>query len=96
MTNVTCHAKHTTYQPPDDKWRCPKCGNDTKAGADFYIEEGAEDANPNCELLHAKDYLICNACAWGGTGASVAKSLASQDHRETCPHCKGAGTVPKP
>ena len=41
-----CLAKHTVFQPSDDEWKCPQCGEGMKY---FYTEEPLETA---AEGLH--------------------------------------------
>lgn len=91
MSKTNCSAKHATYNPTEDKWRCPQCGGKNDS---FCIEETDELAAHDCMALHNNDYVVCMACGWNGSGKTVAKRLAALDHVETCPTCKGRGVVP--
>ena len=88
---VPCEAKHTPYQPDNDHWRCPKCGDKT---GEFVVDCSPDEANEQCPLLHVDDECVCTACSYGARGSVVAKALAKRDHVVTCPTCKGAGVVP--
>jgi len=90
---VACPARHTTYQPTDAEWRCPKCGEATPG--EFYIEDQAANINVECDLLHQQDLCYCNTCEWGASGQTVAKALLAETNRVPCPHCHGTGFVPK-
>jgi hypothetical protein len=85
-----CSEKHTKFQPADDQWRCPKCGEDNKH---FYIEESVGVGD--CEKLHADDYALCMKCEYHGNGTKVANAIAKKCDLVPCEHCKGTGQVPK-
>ena len=79
---MICKAKHTDYQPTENKWRCPACGAGSEA---FWIEEAAEYANDDCELLHAEDSVRCASCQSVFTGSALVKKLKKEDCVVTCP-----------
>lgn len=87
---MQCNSSHTKYQPTDEEWRCPKCGEDNKS---FYIEEsfGLE----YCVKLHNDDRIVCFECDNEITGKEFAASIQERKNLVTCPHCKGSGLVPK-
>ena len=67
-----CTAKHTAYQPKDDEWKCPHCGEDECC---FYIDLSAPDSDYDCELIHAEDWIVCGKCDRGWSGATIAKKM---------------------
>jgi len=93
-----CGAKHTKYQPTDDEWRCPKCGADAES---FWVDEIAEDSDPDCQLLHVNDLLTCGTehgstySSYSIFGKSFAAMLQRKHNLGPCPHCKGSGLVKK-
>jgi rubredoxin len=89
---MICQAKHTKFQPSDEQWICPKCGADS---AFFVVEDGAEDSDDDCPLLHNEDEIECGKCGYGGTGKSVAAQMTRKLDLVPCPCCKGAGYVKK-
>ena len=92
---TTCTEKHTEFQPADEQWKCPKCQNTNERIGDsgFFIDEGP---NPDCELLHDEDYIVCNKCKSSWKGKKLAGLMAKALNLEKCPHCKGTGFVAKP
>ena len=87
---MICDAKHTAFQPTDEQWVCPKCGDKEN----FYIDEPDQEANEECDKLHNNDEVRCDKCGFGASGKTVASKLQKLHHREVCPTCKGAGTIP--
>jgi hypothetical protein len=89
---LNCQGKHTTWDPPEKEFSCPKCG--AKCG-DFFIEEKGILADDDCGKLHVDDYCICNTCGFGITGQKfVANEMRKRDLVK-CPCCQGAGAVIK-
>ena len=89
-SDIVCKHKHTTYQPKDSEWFCPKCKSNNEF---FYIEESISEGS--CTLLHEEDYIICTACGKGVTGKSFASLLKKKNNLIKCPCCKGTGLVVK-
>jgi len=93
---MTCNAQHTTYDPPDDLFRCPHCG---AFQGQFYIEEPDHEAQEGCERLHVCDELRCHSCGYGTTGSGFALELVAKLNPslkpgfKTCPCCNGKGVV---
>lgn len=85
-----CRAKHTQYNPPPEEFRCPECNAESGV---FAVDETAENADPSCERLHAKDGLRCYDCRHEMSGASFARSRAKAANLVPCPTCKGHGMV---
>ena len=94
-TDVQCTDKHTTYQPSDDEFKCPKCGADA---GEFYIETEADASIPraDCDLVHPDDNLLCTKCGYGVSGRVFVAALLRKKNLVPCPHCGGRGTVPGP
>jgi ssDNA-binding Zn-finger/Zn-ribbon topoisomerase 1 len=94
---MTCPAKHTVPQIPEEDWCCPKCGKpaiDKKTQTNgWVIDEPDPEALDDCNALHDKDMLFCYACDYGMSGKSYAKHYAKKKSLVTCPHCKGTGVV---
>ena len=84
-----CKEKHTKYQPMDEEWRCPKCGDD------IYIEDIPIDAGDDCDLLHTEDWIVCRKCDMAMTGKQFAAKIKRSTGMTTCPHCMGKGVVGK-
>lgn len=89
---MTCNAKHTKFQPSDDDWKCPKCGDDSGNFAINYLDDLADE---DCNLLHDADEIACGKCGYGATGKNVARALEKKTRQVPCPHCKGRGWVTK-
>jgi Zn finger protein HypA/HybF involved in hydrogenase expression len=89
-SDIVCKYKHTTYQPKDSEWLCPKCG---KGNEFFYIEESFSEGE--CILLHDEDYIVCTSCGKGITGKKFASLLEKKNNLIKCPCCKGTGLVVK-
>ena len=89
---TTCIEKHTKFQPTDDQWKCPKCGNANELTVDsgFFVDEGP---NPGCELLHNEDYIVCGKCKSSWYGKKLAPLMAKAQNLEKCPHCNGTGFI---
>lgn len=91
-----CPAKHTKYQPPDDAWKCPKCGATSNAASltapCFIIEDPDEEALSDCGLLHERDNLSCG-CGYGTSGKAFAARHQKAANMVPCPTCKGHGLV---
>ena len=90
-----CPAKHTTYQPKDEDWRCPRCGATSTSDRPFVVEYYPDNVHEDCDLLHTQDSCTCDNCGYEASGSRVAALLAKIDNVETCPCCKGRGVVPK-
>lgn len=88
---MTCKAKHTMYQPLDEEWACPKCG-ETK---EFVVDVRSDGYGEECGLLHNDDDLYCYTCDYRVTGKQFAKKLQNKNKLTTCPCCKGRGLVGK-
>lgn len=88
---MTCDVKHTKYQPPVDDWKCPRCDKPPPEG--LCIDESAEGAEEDCELLHEGDYMRCYACGYDTNGKAFAARLQKAASLIPCPHCKGKGLV---
>lgn len=86
---MTCTGKRTAYQPPDEKWYCPKCGSNSMCIDAVLCDDG------DCTYLHQDDDVTCPDCGRGWTGKQVAALMQKRDNVITCPHCKGKGTVDK-
>lgn len=92
---MTCHEKHTQYQPPIDEFRCPTCN--AEAGV-FIVDQGP---NSNCDLLHLEDVLECVRCSEKNprrerdyiSGKSFAAMLQKKAGLVECDCCKGTGLV---
>lgn len=89
---VICSAKHTTFQPTDDQWKCPGCGVDFNF---FVIENPDEESADGCVKVHVNDEIRCGKCLYAATGKQTAAKLQKVHHHKVCPTCKGAGTVPE-
>lgn len=89
---MNCPAKHTKFQPSDEQWRCPHCGDNAY---NFYIESYQDEADPDCGKVHVGDYVVCTSCKSDFTGDQATKAIAKNLHMTTCPHCKGSGFVKK-
>lgn len=61
-----CTVMHTDYDPPDDKFECPRC--DAKAGLGFGIDNDGGVGQYGCPKLHWRDKISCDNCKWSGTG----------------------------
>jgi len=88
---MTCTAKHTKYQVPNDQWRCPKCGAGAELGL-FCIWDADETSEEYCELLHDGDFLQCD-CGYQTHGAQFSKLARKKAGVATCPTCKGKGVI---
>jgi len=87
---MTCNAQHTTYDPPDELFRCPHCG---AFQGQFYVEEPDHEAQEGCGRLHVCDELRCHSCGYGTTGSDFALKLVAKLNLKPCPTCKGEGFV---
>lgn len=87
---IHCEAKHTTYNPSLDEWKCPECQAPV---GEFAIDEPAEGSSEDCERLHNKDYLHCYKCGYGVVGSKFATRIAKSKNLVPCPTCKGHGVV---
>lgn len=92
MPVLTCPAKHTTFDPTNEQWRCPACNADNSA---FWIEDHPENVAEDCPRLHDRDEVVCNSCGDGWSGKVVAKKLMAKFNQIPCPTCRGCGTVQK-
>ena len=92
---ANCGKKHTAYQPANDEWYCPKCGEEAEGvSGGFIIDTNwSLSADTDCEKLHTDDTCVCNRCGYGATGAVVAKQLMKKSNCIPCPTCEGKGTV---
>jgi hypothetical protein len=88
---MECTLKHAKYEPKDEEWKCPNCGETDEDY--FFIEESASDGE--CHLLHEKDLILCNRCGWSGTGKQFSSILIKKANSVQCPMCKGTGLVQK-
>lgn len=86
-----CTRKHTKYQPDDEHWRCPKCGEKE----DFFIDnyDVYVDDDEACTKFHEDDFCVCEKCNYGSSGKVVSASLMKLDKQVVCPTCKGKGTI---
>lgn len=85
-----CLAKHVKFEPPDEKWVCPKCG----AGVgDFCIYDTVENADGNCPLTHPGDYIRCMKCDFETSGQAFSNRIKKKLNMVPCPTCKGTGHV---
>lgn len=89
--HALCGAKHTTYQPSIEEWRCPKCGSEPRDG--FILETFNDDigSHEDCEALHREDELSCECCDRRISGTAFARAAMKKANRVACPHCKGHG-----
>ena len=87
---MTCNAQHTTYDPPDELFRCPHCG---AFQGQFYIEEPDVQSEEGCGRLHVNDELRCNSCGYGTMGDAFATSVMAMAKLKPCPTCYGKGVV---
>lgn len=85
---MKCLITHTEFQPSDDEWKCPKCGEDS---INFVIEESV--GNEDCNLVHKQDLCKCYACEYEASGLSVTTQLAKQCNLIVCPTCMGKGYI---
>ena len=85
---LECKRKHTIFNPSDEEWRCPNCGNID----DFILED---PFSTDCELLHKDDVISCNGCGCSYTGKQFCDILLKRKNLIPCPHCKGTGLIPK-
>jgi Zn finger protein HypA/HybF involved in hydrogenase expression len=85
----TCTFKHTPYDPPKQKWRCPNCGKRD----DFVINFSPND---DCLMVHDEDELLCMSCNYEASGKVAMRALAKVDNRVTCPTCHGQGSIKGP
>jgi len=93
---MDCKAKHTKFQPNAEEWACPKCGaKPTTHELGCIIEDAAEGADDGCDLLHARDTVLCYSCGTGWWGSRFASALAKKRNMIPCPCCKGSGVVQK-
>jgi hypothetical protein len=88
---MTCPAKHTRYQPATEEFVCPWCGKSAPDG--LCIDNPAEGAASDCELLHCDDEMLCYHCRHATSGRAFAARLTKQAGLVPCPHCKGKGLV---
>jgi len=90
---MICEAKHTSYQPTFEEFKCPRCGAQPPEG--ICIDDLVEGAEDTCELLHVGDYLRCytHDCHYETSGKAFANKLIKDNHMTTCPTCKGKGVV---
>lgn len=88
---VQCPAKHTTIEPTDAEWVCPKCG--AKDGA-LYIDNSDAEATEGCLLLHKRDELRCDECRHVMTGEAFVRKLLKQQRLVECSCCRGTGVRP--
>lgn len=86
---MVCQVKHTTFQPTDDQWKCPKCGAGSR---DFTILWPADDTE-DCDMLHEEDVCVCDACGYEESGKIVAAAIKRKLGLVKCPHCKGTGYI---
>lgn len=92
-----CPHKHTKYQPTDEEWVCPKCGEglNSKSGG-FVIWEGVTDMEDSqCTSLHNDDYLKCQSCGYDCQGKDFAAYVVKKNSLIPCPCCNGTGFVKK-
>ena len=66
---VIAYREHTIYQPADEEWGCPKCGEQ-----DYFYILGDKD----CKLLHVDDCVRCVACESEFSGQEVADRRAKK------------------
>jgi DNA-directed RNA polymerase subunit RPC12/RpoP len=90
---MTCGAKHTKTQIPDEDWKCPKCGVGADADRAFIIQDSDAASSDDCPLLHEADELGCDNCGFGSTGKAFAGRYAKKAGLLRCEHCKGTGMV---
>lgn len=92
MAEFTCKGKHTSFQPDNDQFKCPKCG---APSGNFYIDESGANAHEECTLIHTDDFCACVDCGYSASGASVARALMKAGHvgMVQCSCCKGTGWV---
>jgi hypothetical protein len=86
-----CSGRHTQYQPSDDKFQCPQCGEQAK----FYVDAWDESNDPACTLLHVDDVVCCERCGGMWSGRTLTSIWVRQEKLMTCPTCKGKGHVRK-
>jgi DNA-directed RNA polymerase subunit RPC12/RpoP len=86
---MNCKAAHTKYQPSDEEWFCPKCGD----GAESFVIEESDSDSDECEKLHNNDGLICYNCGHSESGKVFSSRAARKSNMVPCPHCKGKGFV---
>lgn len=84
-----CIGKHTAYQPTDEDWRCPKCGQGSDGANGGFTLDGKYD----CYKLHTDDACMCYECGYEASGSVVAKLMMKKSEQIICPTCKGKGTV---
>ena len=87
---MNCTAKHTKYQPTDEEWSCPKCGD-----SEWFVYDRDESAVDECGKIHSSDVLFCEKCNHSETGQAFALRLQRKQKLVPCPHCKGSGLVKK-
>ena len=92
MSEINCNGKHTSFQPAENQFKCPKCGAES---GNFYIDESGDGAHEECILLHIDDFCACTQCGYSASGAVVARALAKAGHvgMVKCSCCKGTGWV---
>lgn len=91
---MTCTAKHTKYQPPDEAWKCSGCARgpqDNPPG--IVVDNPDENAAADCPLLHEYDEMRCYSCEYCCSGAAFARRLQKAASMVPCEHCKGSGLV---
>jgi len=79
-----CQAKHTKFQMSLEDWCCPKCGAKPGDSPEFYMFEGQEDAEEDCEFTHPQDYLLCTACSWQGSGTTWSRLMIKKQASLRC------------
>jgi Zn finger protein HypA/HybF involved in hydrogenase expression len=88
---MSCKGNHTSYNPTDEEFRCPKCG---ASHPDFYIEENESETDGfNCRLLHNGDFLRCDKCDFTIYGQEFVKELLEIRSLKVCPYCDGKGKI---
>lgn len=90
--SAKCLSKHTRYDPTDEEWACPRCGEANPEH--FYIYDDAPDADPDCPRLHADALIVCERCGYEGTGRALSLALRRKHNLVVCPCCKGRGFIP--
>lgn len=87
-----CKAKHTKYQPSQEEWKCPTCGEDNKH---FIVEESDEKSEDGCDMIHEDDWIICDNCGYGESGFTTANKIRKINNHKLvkCECCKGYGYI---
>ena len=82
----------------NDCFRCPNCGASPTGPA----KDKATKAKIENRTWNADGYFVidegevgCSVCERGWTFRAFEKALMKKVNRQTCPTCKGCGTVPK-